>query len=455
MIITRIDNTALECRLPDGIKLGFPTGVTPRSFNSADTVALKKVPGVIISADGSVSEWPLERFVEYKGEMAAAGPWVEDTSPLSADSLTIEDLSLIISAAVRLNSDGPGSGGFNFSSVRRLSGGGFLFFPPRLTAWLQEIRPEDETSVDREYWNHPDLTGENAWSFSLGMAVWTILASADPFEEETGEDRRERIRLSAYPSIISCKGDLSPKDASIIDRALQAVPEDIPSLEEWRVLIDRWIENGVSSVCGSDEAALKAESAKSEYKKKVKSLGMRRWLRRSGWKAAVAVAAAALVVAFAWGPVKKALEIPQTAGMNQTEVARTYYKAMNNLNSELMGQCLARKVGKNDTQMVDTIYVTSKIRQGYEGLGDLPDVSQWIKDGRPEIKDGMWPWGITELSISSLPDGRVHASYRIWFPPEAGGTKAVFEGVMRQDVLSFTQGRRSWQISEIQRTLVE
>jgi hypothetical protein len=92
------------------------------------------------------------------------------------------------------------------------------------------------------------------------------------------------------------------------------------------------------------------------------------------------------------------------------------------------------------------------MRQGYEHIEKPPVASEWIKAGKPDLPNGVWPWGISDLVLTELNDGRIKARYLFWMPPE-GGTENPADSwsVSRTDILSFTQGRRSWEISRIER----
>ena len=139
--------------------------------------------------------------------------------------------------------------------------------------------------------------------------------------------------------------------------------------------------------------------------------------------------------------------------MMPIEVAETYYNAISTMDSEIMEDCLSKKTGKDDVRLVTTIYVTNKMRQGYEGISDPPRASIWIKNGKPELPEGIWPWGISDLILKEFDDGRIKAQYLLWTPPE-GGTQSneTTWSVSRTDILSFTEGRKSWEINTIERT---
>ncbi len=450
MTVNKIDNGALQYHAPDGVFLGIPTGISTRRFSSADTVAIRKSEGIIISGAGEISSWPIERFIEFEGDMIALGPWLEESKPFEKEDFTPEMIARLLPAIRLLKSAGFPMNGLYSKAVRWLSDGGILIYPPKLVAWMVEL------NQDSRMWIHPDRKGDSAWSFSLGVLAWQVLTGSDPFAGETDEARRERIRLGILPPLESLAPGVTQNAEILIRKALTGPEETAPTLEDWGSFIKLWLHEGIVSALPETELQERKARARDKADGIEKKLRNRRWFRKSGWKLLVSVAVIAGVLAFISAPIRKALEAPVTAGMPPMEVAETYYRAIDDMDSEIMDDCLAKKIGKDDVRLITTVYVTSKMRQGYEGIGDPPLASDWIKDGKPELSEGIWPWGISDLTLKQLNDGRIEARYRFWTPPE-GGTEggAASWSVSRIDILHFTQGRKSWEISGIQRTTEE
>ncbi len=450
MTVNKIDNGALEFHTPEGVFLGFPTGISTRRFSSADTVAIRKSEGLIINGTGEISSWPIERFIEFEGDMTALGPWLDESKPFEKKTLTPERISRLLPAIGLLKTAGFPLNGLYSKAVRWLSDGGVLIYPPKLITWMVEL------NQDSRMWTHPDRKGENGWSFSLGVLAWQALTCSDPFAGETDEERRERIRLGILPPLESLTPGVEQNAEAFIRKALIGPEETIPNLEDWKVFLKLWLHEGIVSALPETELQERKVQARNKAEGIEKKLRNRRWFRKSGWKLLISVAVIAGILAFASAPIRKALEAPVTAGMPPMEVAETYYRAIDNMDSEVMDDCLAKKIGNDDIRLITTVYVTTKMRQGYEGIGDAPKASEWIKSGKPELPEGVWPWGITDLTLNKLNDNRIEARYLFWTPPEGGtesGTSAW--SVSRIDILHFTQGRKSWEISGIQRTMEE
>lgn len=451
MDISWIDEGALKATDGDENMLGFPTGIPPRRFASADTVAIKRSAGILIDTSGKVDSWPIIRFVEHEGSIIALGPRLEGTKPFDAIEADVVDLVGILSAARALKTKDFPLNGLYLPAIRRLPDGGWLVFPPLLASFAREIHPEDKIHSDWDLWTHPDLTGEEGWSFSLGVLAWRILTKKDPFAEETGEARRERIRKGYVPPLEAEIPAIEPEASALIRSALTGGENNRPSLEDWNLLMSRWSKKDLFLELSAAEKEQRRSQAVRKAEKLNQRLKLRRWFRKSGWKLMASAAAAAAVISIAAAPIRHALEEPVTAGMMPLEVARTYYEAIDTLDSEAMDDCLARKVGKDDTRLVEMVFVTHKVRQGYEHIEALPNAAEWLAAGKPELQEGILPWGITELELTEQGDGKIKACYSLWLPQAEEGEEQAPAGNPRIDILSFTKARRSWEISGIER----
>jgi hypothetical protein len=431
--------------------LGYITDIEARKFRGADTIAIKKSEGLIIDASGRVKSWPLEKFVEYNGVIMALGPWIADSRPFGDRKHDSRAIAVLLNAVRALKAVGYPLNGLFTRAFRWLPDDGILVMPPKLAAWIRETGPESLLAEAWEPWVHPDREGDEAWSFSLGVLAWRALAGVDPFAGETGEARRERIRRGALPPMDAVVPGVDNRAADLIRRALIDSGEGIPSLDEWDTLIRRWNEQGILNQLVEEEQEELRFKASKQAKLMEDRLKARRWFRKSGWKYAGFVLAIAVAAAFVSAPIGKMLEEPVTIGMTPMEVAATYYDALNSLDSERMEDCVSGRVGREDQRQVDMIFVTHKVRQGYEGLGELPKAAEWLAAGRPELPTGVWPWGITNLKLTELGDGRIQAEYLLWAPPQdEGATQPV--GIPRRDILSFAEGRKAWEIISIDRS---
>ena len=454
MNIQTIHPHAWRCQIHDTHYLGLPIGVTGRGFASADTVAIRQSNGILVSPDGTRENWGIEKFAEHDAQMLALGPWIGTLHPFESQEFNAQALRTLLHALQYLKEQNWPLGGLYVPSFQWCDDGRLFVLPPLLGAWVRDHAPDHANHKDWDLWNHPDLRGEEAWSFSLACLVWQVLTQTDPFQDERGEERRERIRQGVLPSLPSLQPRVSHHTEEFLLSILGKEKKNIPQLGDWEQLAKHWQENNLLDSLTEEEAEKRRIAAQDKVGHQEKILQSGRWLRKSGWKIILALSILGVTGLFAWGPITNALRPPITQGMAPFEVAQTFYEAIDRLNSQVMDDCLARHVGEDDQRHVDMIYVTHKVRQGYERIGELPRAEDWLAAGKPELPEGVWPWGIVNLSLTEQPDGSIEALYELWGPvePVEGQSEPPApRGVQRRDVLRFKQGRQSWEISEILR----
>lgn len=447
MNIRKLDEGALEFRDIDRVLLGFPTGINTRRFSRIDTVALRKSMGSIFIGENPASPWPIEQFIEYQGKMVALGPWVEDSLPFDRVPLNPTVLLKLMRAIRSLKSGGFPLNGLYSRAIRWLPDTNVLLYPPKLAEWMREFYPPEK-------WIHPDLKGEGAWSFSLGVLSWTVLTGKDPFRNENAVLRRERIRRAVLPSLPSLIQELDGAAADTIIQSLTGSKRERPSVDEWDELLRRWTRTGI-------KRRLTARAVKEGRRKAVRQsrsaesvLIMRRWFRQFGWKLFSVLLIGVLIVVSAFSPLKKALATPITAGMAPIQIAATYYEAINSMQSDTLNAILARSADRQDLRIVNMLYVSGMVRESYEGIGTPPRASDWIRDGRPELPPGLFPWGVSDLRLEILGKDRVVARYLFWAPPSEEAVEMPVP-IARIDILTFAQRRKSWKISGIDRRVID
>ena len=429
--------------------LGFATGINQKRFAHSDTIRLKKIPGILIDSRGTVTELPIERFVEHNDEMIALIPHVNgimDFDSLNPDTGSIK--KLIHLGEILKKYDFPLKTIIP-EAIKWTSDGGILLFPPALVSWLTGLQDED-TEENGMQLHHPDLEGEDGWSFSLAVLIYRTITGKDPYGIEQGENRRERIRKNAFTPIEAVIPEIKETVSGFINNALKGISRKQPDLKEWYNFILSWEKEGLTEELSEEERKHRLAQAGLKNKYIDKKVSISRWFRKNGWKYTGALIVLIIVSFVAAPPVKKALSPPVTAGLNPMEVAKLYYQAINNMDMETMADCTAEKAGKNDINFVTTIYVTSRTRKAYEHINGPVPADKWVEQGKPELPEDSWPWGCSDLKLTALQENLIKAEYLFWMPPEQD--KKTGKIINRTDILTFRQGKKAWEIISINRS---
>ena len=103
--------------------------------------------------------------------------------------------------------------------------------------------------------------------------------------------------------------------------------------------------------------------------------------------------------------LKNVLAPRVTHGYTARRVAETFYASMNTLDQAAMQACVTGRAGKGEIDEAMTLYVTSRVTQGYEGHSNIINAAEWDKAGRPPIVPPMTLYGVTGLSVTAEKGG--------------------------------------------------
>jgi hypothetical protein len=103
-----------------------------------------------------------------------------------------------------------------------------------------------------------------------------------------------------------------------------------------------------------------------------------------------------------------------------------FYTSMNTLDHTTMQACVVGRAGWGEINEVTTLYVTSRVTQGYEGRSNVISAAEWDKAGRPPLAPPTTLYGVTGLSITEEqgePSPVFLVKYDRWTPgapPDSG-----------------------------------
>jgi hypothetical protein len=207
------------------------------------------------------------------------------------------------------------------------------------------------------------------------------------------------------------------------------------------------------------QAALLA--AESREQSAGRSFRRRRFWQRN-WRVAAIVAAVAILLGALGGTILKNVLAPRvTKGFPPQKVVETFYSSMNTLDHTTMQACVVGPAGRGEIDEVTTLYVTSRVTQGYEGRSSVVSAAEWDEAGRPPLVPPSSLYGVTGLTVheeQGAPTPVFLVVYDKWNPappPDTVGGSVDFvpqsEGHTTRDRVSMKLDRGDWVISRIER----
>jgi hypothetical protein len=407
-------------------RLGALVGASARGTALTRILSLKGSPGWLVT-DKAVDTWHYEGITEQEGAVYLYGPHV---SGISMESVlhrplaeTLPFLSRLVNALILLSARGIPPFPLQTDGVLFSEPGAVLFLPPQL---LREIRELSTFAVTRESYeslNHPDLKGEALSSFSVAVLLYRITTGRFPFTGESSEEMHERSRKLELVPPASLVPGLAPEISRTAMEAMGRAGPGTVSLEQWRDRLAEWQAGRLFRSLSNAEREKLLHDAGSRREVTEKSFRRRVFWQRN-WKTAAIVTVAVIVAGTVLGSIiANALKPRLTRGFPPAKVVETFYDSMNSLDHTAMAACVVGRAGRAEINQVTTLYVTSRVTQGYEGRSNIISAAEWDRNGRPRLASPTTLFGVTGLSLKQEqeePNPIFTASYDKWNPAVAG-----------------------------------
>jgi hypothetical protein len=134
---------------------------------------------------------------------------------------------------------------------------------------------------------------------------------------------------------------------------------------------------------------------------------------------------------------------------------------MNTLNHMTMEACVVDKAGQGYINEATTLYVTSRVSAGYEGVSNIVSAEEWDKAGRPTLVSPQSLYGVTGLVITQE-QGEPSPVFLVkcdkWNPAQSTDISSTSidsvpqtEGFSIVERVSLRKDKGDWVISKIER----
>ena len=410
-----------------------------------------------------VSGWGFEGVMESEGATWLFGPPAAGVPMESVLALPLADalplMARLAAALVTLERRGIPLFPLQTDAVAFCDNGDVLFLPPAIMAEIRALSTFDVTRDTYEALNHPDLTGEPGASFSIAVILYRLVTGRFPFTGESAEEIHGRARKLEVVPPGSLVPALAPEISFAVMEGLGGVGPANARLEQWSKRLSAWqsaeIFRALSPVQEEkavQDAGNRRAGAEKGYRRRV--------FWEKYWKTAAIAAAGTVILAAVLGSfIGNALKPRLTRGYSPAKVVETFYESMNALDHMAMQACVVGRAGAAELSQVTTLYVTSRVSQGYEGKSSIRSAAQWEREGRPKLADPLFLFGVTGLSVGQEqgePAPIFKAAYDMWNPAPSADTgpaasAPASEGHRRVDRLWLKRDRGDWVIYRIER----
>ncbi|MFP4364385.1 MAG: hypothetical protein ACLFR1_11025 [Spirochaetia bacterium] len=437
------------------LMLGIRTGMTGRAFAKTKLIELKRSKGLVIQ-ENRVDEWQASEIQEFNNESYLFGPYYEGeslssvlskehTAPLEVIKRLVKNYLLLKERKFYM----PTPRG---NSLFFLKDEGILFLPDKtMQETISSLTPEERMELIDKI-NHPDYAGEINISYFLAAVTYKLLTGDYPFTGESELHLHQRIRTSTPLPARYLRPEIKQE---VSDKLNSIFQEPIP-LDDWEPLLDEWESHGLfREVSNQEKQEIIQEGLKQKQTKERKEMVFT--FLKTKWKGLLAsIASAAFLIFLITSIIIIMLEPRATRGMTSYQVVNTYFSSINDMEFDVLEDCLDRGVRRNLVEQTTNMNVFSKIRQGYEGVTGIVPAESWRNDGMPEIDRNLLIYGIANLEITRENETTYLVEYEKWEPistPQADPEDTHilwFQGYNRVERFHLGQDGEYWEIRGIE-----
>ncbi len=430
---------AIEFNEGGTLRLAVSLGSATRGTALSRILSLRASPGWIAenparSTGPSVREWHFEGVTEREGSVYLVGPHVRGTTLnhiLGQDAKTaLPALSRVTGALLALSRSPAGWFPVQSDSVI-LADGEVVVLPPAVDRELRDLRPFEDNRETFEALNHPDLNGEARTVFAISVALYRVLTGRFPFSGVDAEELHSQARsLDVQPPAVLVPG-LEAEVSELVMAGLRQGRRGPLTLAELAAALEKWQSRLLVNPPTDEQRRTALAAAESRKAAAERGFRRRRFWQRN-WRVAAVVAAAVIVAGALAGTILKNVLAPRvTRGYPPAKVVETFYASMNTLDHQTMQACVIGKAGQGEINETMTLYVTSRVTQGYEGRSNIMSAADWDKAGRPPLVPPTSLYGVTGLALTQEqgpPDPVFLVKYDRWNPaarPDAPASPAT------------------------------
>jgi len=395
---------AIELSDAGTLRLAVSLGTATRGAALTRILALRAAPGWIVGTAAGIREWRYEGVIEREGKVFLVGPHVPGLSLEKALAMTAGEalplMARLARALLQLSENGAGWFPLQSDSVIFMDDGNILFLPPSLDRELRDLRPFEANQETFGCLNHPDLTGERLAAFAVSAALFRIITGRFPFLGSDASDLHEQVRRLEIQPPASLVPGLDQEVSDTIMAGLGRGGGAAVSLGEISAGLERWRAHELVHPLSEQLRRSALVTAEGREASAERTFLRRRFWQRN-WKSAAIAAGVVLILGALGGTILRNVLAPRvTRGYPPRKVVETFYTGMNTLDHATMQACVVGPAGRGEIDETTTLYVTSRVTQGYEGHSNVISAAEWDKSGRPPLVPPTTLYGVTGLSVT-------------------------------------------------------
>ncbi|QEN05468.1 hypothetical protein EW093_12335 [Thiospirochaeta perfilievii] len=431
--------------------LGLNIGISNKGTAGTDFSERRRDNGFIFNSD-KMETFKLPHITEVDGNVIIYNSEMDSSlNQVFKDDFDISSIEKLVDFLLKLKIDGVTLPEFSSNMIYSNSNNDFVIFPPAIIEFINNRESLDKKLSDVSLYRHPDLKGEKAILYSIGILLFQSTTKSYPITYNDVEDLRDKMRRK---KLVEARW----RDVKISDRLNDLINEllDIENSLDLQTLKNRLQSITTEGIYREDGDYTQEEALNKQKEKRLLLWEKRRSfvIKYKGLIVGGSITSLLLIIFFGT-IIANALKPPLTAGFSASQVVETYFESFQTLNPELIDDVLAKGVRNNDSTEISTLYVTTKMRTQTDPTSTILSPSQWL--ALPdENRDGKDVYGIYNLKIKMLENNVYQASYEKWYTQAEESDDLSNDVVLdvykiiRVEIFTLNETKYSYEIANIE-----
>lgn len=341
-----------------------------------------------------------------------------------------------------------------------LEEGGFLLLPESLSQIMLFSTSDADRFFHLGRYFKPNVEHPFGLCHQFTQFLYQAVTGFAPFEDaDVREDRWRHLPLALGFTA------LNSESAQWIDWVLAMEPkeqrEQVSAAYSAEENLSWWLEKTAALNWPTTDESQPLEVLEQQHRnvQEFRTSQHRRATRRIFWRKRGALVVttsliAILVFSIIGTIVYRELQPPSTAGMSPPQIIYEFIEAQNSLDVSNMGASLARGT-KNPYEMeVSGLFVSTKVRQAYEGVDPVMRADTWWEQGKPAIPETSMVYGTLSAEIIQIDESTFRAVLHTLSPLLDGEEESTPGFLLLHEIeriidFDFRNTKGYWQITNI------
>lgn len=428
--------------------LGIDTGLTSKALVRTNFSDIRKDNSYILKS-GELISFNFDKRDELNGKVII---YSSNTSinftPLFNG--TLESLAELLYFLEILESNNIEISNYSNNQFYKDNDGNPILLSPKIIDFINDSRSLTSNEELVSKYKHPKMKNSEAMLFSIGVLLYEAITKEYPYNYNTIEDLRDKMRRGQFRKAQWFNHKLKPEVSETIINLLTGDHEY--TYDSLFKKVESFIKEGITV-----ELNNKLESLEKQYKSELKWFNFKEKSRAFFVKnkgAIIGFSIGLLLVGSFFGTIiYNALQPPITTGFTPKQVVESYFSCFHTLDTDLIDDVLKKGVKKRISDEIASIYVTTKMRGQYEGIKPNYTPAEWYELPDNE-KNSVFVYGIHNLEIKQLNDLTFAIQYEKWISegnptPTDPGYQDVYKWNF-EEVFTLEKSKYSYVISKIE-----